>query len=395
MQMRLSAGIARRGAIASSLAALALAASVAAGCGSSDESTTSAAATGASTTAQSGDQFADLMAKARTQAPTEFQGPTEPAKAPKDVKLTLITCASALHGCSQPATAAADAAKRLGWKVTILDGGGTARQQNAQMLNAISSGADVIANVAIDPRLVQTGLKAAKQAGIPVVSASSALSSPNPEVKPAAGSLGYEFDVSANQAEIGNKVAQWIIGDSKGKAHVAVFTDEEFPSVLALRAGLLAGLKTCTGCKVYPLQNFTAGQIGPQLEAMTTGFLRSHPDVDYIYIPFDPAAGAVVPAIAQAGLANKVKLVSVLGNAQNLDFIRKGQVQVADGANDNDHMGWALVDQTIRMLDKQPLSDPVDENEPYVVLDKTNLPPAGQDWVTQFDYKPLYLKLWQ
>lgn len=392
--MRLSVGVPRPAAIAASVAALALAAGAAAGCGSSDTSTTSGA-TGASTSVQSGDQFEALMAKARTQFPAEYQGPTEPSSAPKDVKLTLITCASALHGCSEPATAAADAAKQLGWDVTILDGGGTARQQNAQMLNAISSGADVIANIAIDPRLVQTGLKAAKDAGIPVVSASSALSSPNPEVKPAPGSLGYEFDVSANQAEIGNKVAQWIIGDSKGKAHVAVFTDEEFPSVLALREGLLAGLKTCADCKVYPLQNFTAGQIGQPLEAMTTGFLRAHPDVDYIYIPFDPAAAAVVPAIAQAGLANKVKLVSVLGNAQNLDFIRKGQVQVADGANDNDHMGWALVDQTIRMLNKQPLSEPIDENEPYAVLDKTNLPPPGKDWVTGFDYKPLYLKLWQ
>jgi ribose transport system substrate-binding protein len=147
--------------------------------------------------------------------------------------------------------------------------------------------------------------------------------------------------------------------------------------------------------KTYPIIKFTSSQVGTTLGQDTVGFLKSHPDVNYIYSPYDPAAGFQVPAIATAGLANSVKLVSILGDQQNVDFIRKGDVQVADAAYDNEYMGYAIVDQAIRLLNKQPLSHPLGENMPYVLLDKTNLPAAGTDWHAPFDYKAEFLKLWK
>ena len=90
-----------------------------------------------------------------------------------------------------------------------------------------------------------------------------------------------------------------------------------------------------------------------------------------------------------------MKVVSVLGDQQNLDFIRNGQVQAADAAYDNEYMGWAIVDQIIRTLNKQPLFAPRGENLPFVVLDKTNLPEAGTDWQASFDYKSKFLSLWK
>ena len=70
-------------------------------------------------------------------------------------------------------------------------------------------------------------------------------------------------------------------------------------------------------------------------------------------------------------------------------------MQVLDGAFDNAYMGYAMVDQAIRVLNKQPLFEPHDEGTPYQILDKTNLPPEGQDWATKSDYKERFLKLWQ
>jgi ribose transport system substrate-binding protein len=314
--------------------------------------------------------YGSLLKQARTEFPAKYAGPTKPAKAPKGIKIAFVTCASALHGCVSPAIGGTHAAKALGWKAVTYDGGGTAQKQNAQMLNAISAGAKVIVNLAIDPNLVQQGLRAAKKAGVLVVSGSNGLSQPNPTPKLAKGKLGYAFDMAPDYYKLGYKAAQWMIGDSKGKANVLVMSDKEFPSVMAVQRGLLAGLKTCKTCTVSKPQYFTGAQVGNPLIQQTLGYLRSHQGVDYVFSPFDPAAAVQAPALAQNGFA-QVKLMGVLGDQQNLDFIRNSAVQVADAAYDNEYMGWSIVDQTIRLLNHQPLSRPIGENEPFVVLDKS------------------------
>lgn len=339
--------------------------------------------------------FLATSAASADQVPAQYSGPTEPAKAPEKLKVTAITCLSILHGCVSPAEGLQHAGAELGWDVTISDGGGNPRQQNSAILDAVSAGSNVIALIAVDPAAVQLGLKAAKDAGVLVVSGSSGIDSPNPIAKPAEGANWVAFDIGPDYASLGRAAADWIIKDSGGKANLALFSDKEFPSVLAFEVGLLDGLKKCTECVISPQQYFTGNQVGSTLAQQTVGYLRAHPETTYVFSPFDPAAGAQVPAIAQAGLADKVKLVSVLGDQQNLEFIRKGLVQVADAAYENEYMGWAMADQIIRTLNKQPLFEPHGENLPFTVLDKTNLPAPGSDWVANFDYKSKFLALWK
>jgi ribose transport system substrate-binding protein len=373
------------GAIATALALGALAT----GCGSDDNNGSSESKSGgtASPSAQ--------LVEARKTSPPDYQGPTEPVKAPSKLNIAVITCSSQLSGCVSPATGVKTAAKDLGWNVRVYDGGGTPQKQNAAMLDAVSAGVDVIANIAIDPNLVQQGLRAAKSAGVTVVSGSNGIDTPNPVQKPSGGKLGYVFDVAPDYAALGRKAADWIIGDSGGKANIAVFSDKEFPSVIAFQNGLLAGLKTCKDCKLSPLQYFSGTQVGTTLGSQTTGYLRSHPDVEYVFSPYDPAAAAQVTAIAQAGMANKVKVVGVLGSQQNVDFIRKGQVQAADAAYDNRYMGYMIADQIIRTLNKKPLFKPHGGHLPGTVLDKSNLPPEGQDWTASYDYPAKFAALWK
>jgi ABC-type sugar transport system substrate-binding protein len=335
-----------------------------------------------------------LLTEATTQSPNDFEGPTDPVKAPSGVKVAVVTCFSILSGCVSPATGVEQAVKSLGWEARVFDGGGTPDKQNAQMLNAISWGADVILNIAIDSNAVQDGLRAAKDAGVIVGSGSNGTDTPNEVVAPADGKLGYAFDVGPNYPEIGEKAGKWIVGDSKGLANVVVYSDKTFPSVLAFQDGLLKGLKDCAGCTVQDLQYFTGDQVGQGLPQAIVSYLRSNPDVGYVFIPYDPAAAAIVPAIAQAGFTN-VKLVSVLGSQENLGFVRDGRIQVADAAYDNLYMGYAMLDQVARLLTDTPLSDPKGEGLPAVVLDSTNVPESGSDWHATFDYVSAFETLWK
>jgi ABC-type sugar transport system substrate-binding protein len=372
------------------LAALVAAALALSACGSAG-STSSGSNNGG---AGNGDYTA-MLAAATQLTPSTFKGPTTPAKAPAGKKIAAITCYSILEGCVIPADGIAKAAKAIGWEARTFDGGGTPTNQNKQILNAISWGANVIALIAITPSAVQTGLRAANDAGIKIVSGSSGLSSPNGEIKAPAGEVWPAFDVSPDYKTLGANVANWIVADSKGKANVLVYGDKEFDSINAQETGFVPAIKACTTCTASDVQYFTATQIASALGPQTVSYLRTHPDVNYIYSAFDPPAAVQVQAIANAGMAKNVKIASALGNSQNLKFISSGQVQAADAAYDNIYMGFAIVDQSIRLLNNQPLIEPLGEGLPFQVLTKDNLPSSLSSWVAPFSYEDQFIKLWK
>jgi ribose transport system substrate-binding protein len=327
--------------------------------------------------------------------PAAYSGPTTPAKAPANIKIAAITCYSILEGCVIPAEGISKAAAAIGWQSRTFDGGGTPTTQNAQILNAVSWGAKVIALIAITPSAVQSGLQAAKKAGALIVSGSSGLSTPNATIAPPAGEIWPAFDVSPDYKSLGQHLAQWINADSNGKANVAVYGDKEFDSINAQETGIVPALKACTTCKSSSVMYFTSTQIANSLGPETVSYVRSHPDVTYVYSAFDPPAAAQVQALQTAGLGHNVKIVSALGNAQNLQFIKSGQVEAADAAYDNTYMGFAIVDQSIRLLDKQPLIQPLGEGLPFQVLDKTNLPSNLNSWTAPYDYQSKFIALWK
>jgi ribose transport system substrate-binding protein len=357
-----------------------------AGCGSS---------AGGSSASGSAAPNSPAMMAATQLIPSTYQGPTTPAKAPAHIKIAAITCYSILEGCVIPAEGIAKAAQGIGWQERTFDGGGSPTSQNAQILNAVSWGANVIALIAITPSTVQTALRAAQAAGITIVSGSSGLSSPNATVTPPAGDVWPAFDVSPDYKTLGQNVGKWIIADSGGKANVAVYGDKEFDSINGQESGILPILQACKTCTVSPVMYFTSTQISNSLGPETVSYLRTNPNTDYIYSAFDPPAAAQVQAIATAGMAKNVKIASALGNSQNLQFIRNGQVEAADGAYDNTYMGFAIVDQTIRLLDHQPLMQPVGEGLPFQVLTKNNLPGGTSSWVAPFPYQDKFLSLWK
>jgi len=321
--------------------------------------------------------------------PPEYAGPTTPAKAPKGIKLGIVSCAASLKGCQAQADSAAEAAKAVGWEVTMYDGKANPKLQAAAVLDALSAGANVIIASSLDYRSLQLPLKEAKKAGVPVVSIGVGGDLPNPVPKLEPGQLSWEFAVDVDNRALGRSIADWIVKDSGGKANIIVYDDVEFESVATMHKGVMDGLKACSGC-VAEESAFTASQISTNLGQQVTGYLRNHPEKNYIYAPYDPSAFAMVAAIREAGLGDRVRVVSILGDEENLDLIRKGDIQVATGAYDTKYTGYALVDQIIRHLNKQPLFEPHNENVPYTVLDKTNLPDKGGNYATKNGFQAYF-----
>lgn len=326
-------------------------------------------------------------------AADEYRGPTEPAKAPPGIKLAIVSCAASLKGCQIPAEAAAEAAKAIGWQTTVFDGKANPKTQSSAMLDALAWGANVIIASSIDYRSIQLALGQAKKAGVPVVSVGQGGDTPNalPVLEP--GQLAWAFAIDPDNLALGRAIGEWIVEDSGGKANVVAFNDKEFDSVDTQHKGIMEVFAKCGGCTA-DAQSFSANQIATNLGQQVVGYLRANPAVTYVYMPYDPAAFAVAAALRQAGLGKRVKLASLLGDEENLDLIRRGDVQVADVAFDTTYEGYAAVDQIIRHLNKQPLFEPHGENVPMLVLDKTNLPEKG-NWVASSGYKEKFLALWK
>lgn len=341
---------------------------------------------------ESSDVSQDVEASLKA-TPTAYEGPTEPVKPPaKPLKVALIACDDALRGCVTPLEAAEEAVKKLGWTTTSYDGKSDPNVQNQAFLNAVASGAEAIIETSMNPNLIQQGLEAAKKAGVPVISASAGYSEPNPTLK-FPGKISPIFDVSQDVPAEGEQVANWIINDSGGSGGVLLVSDPAYTLPTVFIENTKKRLEeACSGCTVDSI-NISGTQLATTGPTQLVGELKSNPDLEYVVAPYDPAAAAFVPALAQAGLTN-IKMCSELGLQENVKFIREGQIQACDAAWDNRYMGYATVDQLLRYLAKQEPSKPLGENIPYVLLEKSNLPEEGEDWTAEFPYVEKFLKLW-
>jgi ribose transport system substrate-binding protein len=374
--------------------AVAVLAAAGAGCGSSDGGSPSASAgTGDASGDASIAKYQSIVEKAM-QGPTEWQGPTEPVTPPKNQKIALITCASVLQGCSDPAKAAAAAAKDLGWQATVYDGKGDPATQNRLITQAVNSGADAILTFSVDPSFIASGLKAAKAKGIPVGSSAQGVA-PSP--------TGFAFDVGANWEQVGNLQGNWIVADSKGKADFQPMVDKEYASVVASVQEAINVVKSCGGCKVRGSEEFVGANVGNGLGQRVVGLLRRDPKIKYLLATYDPAAADVATAVANAGMASKVKVIGQIGLSQNFGLIRDSKGQAVDIAFDQQYTGYATVDQLIRQLAKKPLikstttTDPrfiYGENVPIKLITKANAPAAGEQYTAPIDAVAHFRKLW-
>jgi ABC-type sugar transport system substrate-binding protein len=348
--------------IAAGLAVFAVGAT---GCGSSSDDTDSSnsgASTAASTTSTTSASSFDLQAvKDRVEGyesgPQEYSGPEEAIDVKPGVNLAIVLCAGFIQGCVDGATPMVEIAKSMGWNVKTYDAKGTPKDSNNAVLAAVAGGADAIILISVDPHFIGAGLKAAHEKNIPIGSECQA-TAPSPD--------GFNYDTCYYNPLAGTMLGEFVVADSEGKADYLPFNDNSYVSAVDIIKAEVAAVEACPTCKVRDKEDFVGTDIAKSLPARVVDILRSDPDISYIGMPYDPAAAGVIPAIKNAGLADRVKVVSNNGQAQNLDFINKGQVQVADVAADFTYMGWMTVYQMARVVaGMEPWATPGIDDEKY------------------------------
>lgn len=369
-------------------------AAASAGCGSSNSGSNGGSAAGGSNGGGTNIARYQAVVRQAMQGPTKWDGPTKPVTPPKNVKLAIVECAGVLEGCSDPANAAARAAKDLGWSATVYDGKGDPATQNKVIEQAISGGANAVLTFSIDPSFIKGALTTAHSKHIPVGSSAQGV---------AASPTGFAFDVGANWSEVGRLQGNWVVADSKGTADFLPMIDKEYASVVASAKAAENVVRSCSGCTVEDEQSFVGANVGNGLGQRVVGQLRAHPKIDYVLGTYDPAAADIATAIANSGLGSDRKLIGQIGLHQNFDLIRQGRGQTADVAFDQVYTGYATVDQLIRLMTHKPLfvsektKDPrfkYGENVPIKLITKANVPPPGANYEAPIGTVQHFHQLW-
>jgi ribose transport system substrate-binding protein len=310
---------------------------------------------------------------------TTYDFPTSAPKPARNKHIVAITCTNQGSGCPQSAQGTANATKALGWKVDIVDGKGNPSVWNSAMRNAIASHVDGIVLSAVPPKILGDAIQKANAAHIPVVTI----------FEPFNKTDGVYGHVTVDNKDMGRRLADWVIADSKGKAHVVVNTDNEYQELDDRVAGFKAELAKCSSCKVVATVPSTLASLATDLPHATIAAVQAHPDANYVVANTDNHAVFITQGLRQAGKLGPIKVASYDGNTPNYDLIRQGQQSVVQ-AEPYEFYGWLAADLLIRAFAGEPGQDHL---SPSRMLVKDNIGSSGM-WNLDFDWKGQFEKLW-
>jgi ribose transport system substrate-binding protein len=279
------------------------------------------------------------------------------------------------------------AAKLAGWKTQLIDGKGIVSEWNRALGEAIAQHADAVISIASSPELMKGQMKAAEAAHIPVIDVLTA----DQAAPLVPGTFAH---VSISFYRSGELQADYAIAASKGTAHVLMFGDNEFPAEVTRIQGMEHEFKAlCPACK-YTFQDTQVGKLGTTLGPLVQTLLRRDPSINWVLPTYDAQALYVVPAIKQAGLQSRVKVVSSDAVPSNLDWVRQGNVEIADIGEPDVWTGWAAVDEMARaMLHMAPVNEQIPLRF-FVPSNLQGVSSSNEDQLWGGSFRAQYEKLW-
>ena len=281
------------------------------------------------------------------------------------------------------------AAEKLGWNLTIIDGKGSPSSWVSGFNQAIALKPNGIAIFA-DAKSLQDPIRTAVDKGIIVVGLHAA-SLPGP-----VADLHLFVNIQEDPREIGKAEADWAIADSNGTAKVVVITHNEYQIAETKSGATKDAVAACPGAKVVDYANFPASEAAQRMPQLTTSWVQRFGLPIYITSVGDNDLDFAIPALRSAGVTpEQAKLIGADGNRSAYERIRKGnQYQTVTVSEPIELQAYQAVDEFNRAFDKAAPSGFV--QPPYLVTHGNidTMGGKGDIFVPENDYKAHYLKIW-
>jgi ribose transport system substrate-binding protein len=266
-----------------------------------------------------------------------------------------------------------DVAGKVGVKILDYPNQGQHTQWIQGIEQAISRKVDaiVLSGGTIGPIYFKEQAAAAERAGIPIITVVDRDRTQSAQPNTAAR-------VSQPYAEAARLDADWIIKQTACDANVLVITTNEvIAGDINSRAAQDEFAKHCSGgCKTR-FVNVPLSQWATKIGTTVQTEVSSNQDLNYVFPLYDPMTQFVVPAIQLGGGITRVKVATYNGTPGILRTIQTGDtVEMIVGENET-HLGYAAMDQAMRLMTGiAPIADG-DYGIPLRVFDDSNVDEAG------------------
>ncbi|MDX6468788.1 MAG: ribose transport system substrate-binding protein [Gaiellaceae bacterium] len=267
-----------------------------------------------------------------------------------------------------------DVANRIG--ITLVDypnqGQHTQWIQGIQEAIARKVGAIVLVGGTIGPIYFKEQAAAARRAGIPIVTVVDRDLTQSAEP-------GTAARVGQPYAEAARLDADWIIERTKCAANVLIITSNELiAGNINSKAAQDEFSRYCGGgCKAR-FVNVPLSEWATKIGTTTQTEVSSNPRLNYVFPLYDAMAQFVAPAIQLGGGIGRVKVATFNGTPAILRMIQTGDtVEMIVGENET-HLGYAAMDQAMRLMTGVHPVASGDYGIPLRVFDDSNVNQTGK-----------------
>ena len=333
----------------------------------------------------------EIVAKAAA-SEVPWDGPATGPKAQPGKTVVLISEDQRNGGALGVSEGVVEAAKVIGWKLTVLDGAGVIANRSAAFGQAIALKPDVIIADNDDATEQRANITKAANAGIKVLGWHS-----NVKPGPMEG-VPLFTNISTDPTVVARVAAALAIMSADGKAGVVVFTDAtEKISVMKSNA-MAANIKECSGCTVLEVIDTPLASVSTRIPQMTQSlhqrFGKRWTHSLAINDGFFDFMAPTLRAAGSAGGGPPVNISGGDGSKAAFERIRGGNYQFATVAEPLRLHGWQLIDEANRALSGAEWSGFV---APTHLVTKENIGTnGGPDNVYDPDngYRDVYKRIW-
>jgi ribose transport system substrate-binding protein len=334
--------------------------------------------------------WVSLMEKPVSKGPP---GPAFNASSLRGKNVWFVSFALSINYSQQVWRGVQEAAKELGFTVKSFDGKFSPADTSRGIALAVQDKADAIIVHSLPPAVVAPAINKAAKAGVKIIAAE--IQNPGPPLpgtpKTVSAIAGHSYSIPTKT------MASQIVVDSNGKANVLFFSVNDIgPGSKQGTSTFVATMKSlCPSCKVQVSDAPVAQWSG--LTTRIASLLRSNPDINYVVPIFDGMAVYLVPGIRSAGASNRVKIVTGDATASVIENIKRKNIVIGDVGQPNVWTGWAIVDQTARVLAGQkPLQDVGIRYRLFTArnVGKLNTKADPTTWYGPLNFRAMYKKIW-
>jgi ribose transport system substrate-binding protein len=261
-----------------------------------------------------------------------------------------------------------------GLDVNVVTTTGVPSEWQQGMQRAISEKAGAIILEGADPNLLAPQIRQAEQAGIPVIS-SHTIDMTN-EDQTQAKVPGVEFSNRGPFSEATRLIADYVIAESDGKAHVAYVSYDDMGSAMkAMVDAFKDEIETkCPDCQLTMVPTTFADAPTKTPQAVQSA-LQANPDIDWVVPAFDAFVPFVQSGLKVANKSDDVKMASLNGTASILKLLQQdGNPMQMDNGEPISLMGYKSIDQAMRLMLGEPA---VEEKVDMRLFDRANVDEAG------------------